>query len=329
MNSLHPLLLDCAWVAGTGPIAEFNAAVTNVLRLGMPSLAVIGRPGVGKTTAAVDLFEMLAADTKVVPWQASAVGIKKDSDMPRFFRTFNRGMVSGGKAPMRLQAASDFESAFASIRLSCQEKQTQRAMLFLDEAQQLEHGTLVLLKDMLGRASDSEIHLLVLLLCDTDISAQVSRLRGRSGAQSLIERFFVSRHHYRGLNLADLIVLMDHVDLAKWPEGGPTFTEHFAPALFRGGWRLREQAEFLWAEFQQQAAGMGLEVAKFEVTPRFAVRAIRFVLSELQRDAGLVRDMGALMAKAVDSSGFAMAQQLSTMALDGPSKPTRGRPRRK
>lgn len=169
MNSLHPLFLDYAWVAGTGPVQEFNAAITTALRIGLPALVVVGPSGAGKTSAAQDLFDALAADTKIVPWRASAIGIKKGSDFPRFFRSFESAPASGKKAIARLAVASDQERAFNEILLSCAELQTQRAMLFIDEAQELTYPLLVILKGQMDMLARKGVHLLVLLLAEPDI----------------------------------------------------------------------------------------------------------------------------------------------------------------
>jgi hypothetical protein len=321
VNSLHPLFLDHAWVAGTGPIEEFNAAVTTALRIGLPSLVVEGPPGVGKTAALRDLFDALALDTKIVPWRASAVDIRTRADTPRFYRSFQRAPGATNRAATRLTVLSDQESTVNSILLSCSEAQTQRVMLFIDEAQQLQYPTLVSLKDTMEQLLARRVHMLVMLLAEPDIKDKVGRLMNEPGGNSLAQRFFASMHHYRGLHPADLTTLMEHVDRARWPEReGPTYTEFFVPKLFRAGWRLQEQAQFLWDEFHRTADGMGLDVTKFELLPRFAVRAIRFALPELQRDVGQAKDLGTLMANAVANSGFADAHRLQPQAVYGPDK---------
>lgn len=315
MNSLHPLFLDHAWVAGTGPIEEFNAAVTTALRIGLPSLVVEGPSGVGKTAALRDLFDALASDTKIVPWRASAVDIKTRADTPRFYRSFQRATGASTRSAARLTVLSDQENVVNSILLSCSEVETQRVMLFIDEAQQLQYPTLVSLKDTMEQLLARRVHMLAMLLAEPDIKNKVGRLMNEPGGNSLAQRFFASTHHYRGLHQADLSTLMDHVDQARWPEReGPTYTEFFIPKLFRTGWRLRDQAPVLWDEFYQTATGLGLDLAKFELLPRFAVRAIRFALPELQRNVNQAKDIRKLMASAVASSGFADAHRLQPQA---------------
>lgn len=314
MSSLHPVFLDHAWVASTGPIDAFNAAVTTALQLSLPSLAISGPPGVGKTTASYDLFDFLAAGKKVVPWRASAVDIKTRRDTPRFYRSFQRAAHAKSQNTMRLPVLSEQENAVNSIVLSCEEVGTQRVVLFIDEAQQLEYETLVSLKDSMERLAFRRLQLLVLLLGEPDIRLKASQLMGQPGGSSLVHRFFASTHEYHGLKAPDLVLLMTHVDHAHWPEnGGPTYTEYFAPKLYRQGWRLSNQAPLLWGDFEIQAGAMGLDASALEVMPRFAVRAIRFILSELNRDASLASDMRVLVARAVSSSGFAQAQEINSI----------------
>lgn len=313
MNSLHPLFLDHAWVASTGPIDAFNTAVTTALKLSLPSLVIAGPPGVGKTTASYDLFDALESGKMVVPWRASAVDIKTRRDTPRFYRSFQRAAHAKRLNTMRLPVVSEQENAVNSIVLSCEEVGTQRVVLFIDEAQQLEYETLVSLKDSMERLAVKRLQLLVLLLGEPDIQLKAGQLMSQPGGSSLVHRFFASMHKYPGLKAPDLVKLMKHVDHAHWPEnGGPTYTEYFAPKLYRQGWRLSNQAPLLWGEFEIQAGAMGLDASKLEVMPRFAVRAIRFILSELQRDASQANDMRSLVARAVSNSGFAQAQKINS-----------------
>jgi hypothetical protein len=314
MNSLHPVFLDHAWVASTGPITAFNTAVTTALQLSLPSLVVAGPPGVGKTTASYDLFDALASENKVVPWRASAVDIKTRRDTPRFYRSFQRAAHARSLNSMRLPVLSEQENAVNSIVLSCEEAKTQRVVLFIDEAQQLEYETLVSLKDTMERLAVRRLQLLVLLLGEPDIRLKAGQLMSQPGGSSLVHRFFASTHEYHGLKAGDLVLLMKHIDHAHWPEnGGPTYTEYFAPKLYRQGWRLYTQAPLLWSEFESQAGGMGLDASALEVMPRFAVRAIRFILSELHREAGQANDMRVLVGRAVSNSGFARAQEVNSI----------------
>ena len=88
MSDLHPLFREHGWTANTGPVRQFNTEVTNALRLGLLSLLVIGPSGAGKTTMAYDLFLAFANGDRVVPWRASAVGIRTVADTPKFYRSF-------------------------------------------------------------------------------------------------------------------------------------------------------------------------------------------------------------------------------------------------
>lgn len=330
MRALHPLFLDHAWVAGIGPIDEFNTAVTNALRLGLPSLVVEGESGVGKTTAAGDLYSALAADNKIVPWRASAVGIKTRADVPRFFRTFQREAPFGLQAPVRLPVLSDQEKVINNILLSCDEAETQRVMLLIDEAQELEYPVLVSLKDGMEQLLSKAVHLFVLLFAEPDIKAKPAQLMARPGGNSLAHRFFATVHHYRGMSARDFAILMEHCDLASWPaNGGPKYTEHFVPQLYREGWRLGKQAPYLWNEFCQQAEQMRLDVSALEVLPRFVVRALRYILTELQRNLHQSEDIPSLMAVAVQKSGFAEAWQLQQAAEERRGKGAGQPPKRR
>lgn len=263
----------------------------------------------------------------IVPWRASAIGIKTRADIPRFYRSFE-GV--NGQSPVRLVVLSEQERALNNIVVSCDEAQSQRVILFIDEAQELEYATLMSLKDTMEKLLAKGIHLLVLLLGEPDISSTAGSLMKHAGGNSLVQRFFVTTHQYRGLRVDDLPMLMQHVDDARWPEnGGPTYTQHFVSTLFRNGWRLADQAPLLWSEFQRQAAAMGLDVASFEVMPRFAVRAIRFILSELQQDPRKASSLPKLMDRAVQSSGLAQAHQVSVTLAKAEADANGGRRRRK
>lgn len=327
MNSLHPLLLDHAWVAGTGPLKELGATMTTALRLGLPSLVVIGPSGVGKTSACNDLFDALAADTKLVPWRASAVGISNQADTPRFYRSFEGPT---GHSPGRLAVLSEQERVLSSIVISCDDAQSQRVVLFIDEAQELVYATLKSLKQLMEQLLAKGIHLLVLLLGEPDLANTSASLMKRAGGGSLVERFFVTTHYLRGLRMEDLSMLMQHVDEARWPEnGGPTYTEHFVPTLYRNGWRLVNQAPLLWGAFQREAAGLGLNVVTFEALPRYAVRALRFILSELQQDLHKASNLPKVMEQAVQSCGLAQSCQLRAALAKAEEEAGKGTRRRK
>jgi hypothetical protein len=328
MNELHPVMTDRAWVASTGPLTDFDTAVTRAIQLGMTSLVVYGPSGIGKTTAAEDLHKLLATDNAVVPWRASCTGIQTKADLPKFFRSFQREAASKTPSRPTFSMLSDEENTANRIMLSCDDLGTRRVVLFIDEAHALERVAWVALKAIVERLIPKGVHPLVLLMAEPEILERpVDLLAGQSG-RSLVTRFFLNKLRYRGLHETDFEILMAHCDVATWPPlVGPTYTEYYTPTLFRSrGWRLADQAPLLWREFQNQARLLHLGPGNQEVAPRFVVNAIRLILSSLQLKPEGHMDMVNLIDAAVAGSSYVddwTYQKLAAAENKDASKPKR------
>lgn len=319
MSDLHPLFKEQGWTANTGPVRAFNTEVTNALRLGLLSLIVIGPSGAGKTTMAHDLFLAFANGDLVVPWRASAVGIRTVADTPKFYRSFEPAGAPRD-ANNRLPVLSDQERVVNSILLSCDERGCQRVALFIDEAQELMHPTLVSLKATTQRLAEKGVQTLVLLIAEPDIVSKPIELMRRPGGGSLVRRFFSNKHFVQGLKQPDLALLLDHMDNATWPaNGGPKYTEYFAPQLFGRGWRLKDQTALLWNEFQRVATAMRVAGDDLQVLPCHAIVAIRHIMKTLQEDASKASAMRDVVQAAVDASGFIETQQNFNASQDSGS----------
>lgn len=332
MSDLHPLFREHGWTANTGPVRQFNTEVTNALRLGLLSLLVIGPSGAGKTIMAYDLFLAFANGDRVVPWRASAVGIRTVADTPKFYRSFEPAGAPR-VANNRLPVLSDQERVVNSILLSCDERRCQQVVLFIDEAQELMHPTLVSLKATVQRLAEKGVQTLALLMAEPDIVNKPVELLRRPGGGSLVRRFFSNRHKVEGLKQDDLGMLLDHMDNASWPaNGGPKYTEYFAPHLFRSGWRLKDQTALLWNEFERVAKAMHVAGEGLQVLPCHAIVAIRHIMKTLQQEekqASAIRD---LVQSAVHACGFIEMQENSKADDESssgkkskPSKAARGR----
>lgn len=121
-----------------------------------------------------------------------------------------------------------------------------------------------------------------LLIAQPDMPLRMHQLQVDS-MHEYIDRFLTNEFRFRGNRQHDVPVFLRHYDTATWPAGsGVTYTQHFAPRLWRAGWRLEHEAAPMWAAFETLAKRLGLNIDELEIGTKFLVSACKASLLALQ-----------------------------------------------
>lgn len=235
MRAEHPLTIPCGPRFDTPPLNEFKKAFTASCMSGETAMTCYGQPGVGKSTALLDIVEKLLDSRKAVVYATEIISVAGD------FAPLARALQTSDGTGLRLASFSTDQAFIRKAQADCDLLGTPRVWIFIDQARHLSPAQLIGLDGTLSALTRVGLAPFVVLFAGSDILAAPAKYRKR-GDSTVIGRFMSRPHRFRGLRRDECQGVLQSIDSTRWPNSGPPYTAHFAPQFWDRGGRLADHA---------------------------------------------------------------------------------------
>jgi type II secretory pathway predicted ATPase ExeA len=283
MKDVHPIELERGFISKTVPLSEFVEELLQCIADLMTSLVVTGVQRNGKTTAMEFIKAQMASNRSCAFFNAMALTVDPRKRAGRdleaaFWRTFLIRTVEDA----RINFESNYKAFLTAIKVACDRLDTRHVVICIDDAQKLTPPMFGYLKQLHEQLLPEGYQPFFLLIAQPDMPLRMHQLQVDS-MHEYIDRFLTNDFRFRGNRRQDLPVFLRHYDTATWPAGsGVSYTQHFAPGLWRAGWRLEDEAGPMWSAFETLAKRLGLNTGELEIGTKFLVSACKASLLALQ-----------------------------------------------
>lgn len=155
------------------------------------------------------------------------------------------GISTNGKNPERRRLVVNlFKSQTEAKEGNC-------VVLLVDEAQCWGEREFTLLRDIGNDLRKMGISLVTIIFGDLNLIAFRDAML-KSGRHDLFGRFLMTLYEFPGISslseLKEFLSGYDDPNIAEYPaNSGISYSEFFAPADYRAGWRLADEADLAWA----------------------------------------------------------------------------------
>ena len=280
----HPLMTEECLFATKG-IEDFCNFVSAIYKSRSPGGSASGIPRVGKSESInyfmryhesfmgkpipVFCFEMWPPEPGVVNTERRFYG--------EMLRSIGYASHEHGSAPLKRQRIVDF------IQESCFGLNDTRALLFVDEAQNLQLSQYLFLIGIFNELRRKRCRLKVILVGQPELSSNIKKLgdkpqiRGRFMSRNIAFSAFVDKED---LNR----VLMSCDTGARFPsENGWFYTEYFLPQAYAAGFRLSTERKLIW-QIMCDTRGASIPGKQGEFTTQIVMDIVSELLLELSED---------------------------------------------
>lgn len=253
-----PLYLQHPFTTGdftvpTPAIRSIYAEVEMAVAQRYKGMAFEGPSCHGKTFASVAIWKQFAADHAEPTFWFTARSPKG--------RTFDRekalwGNLLGsfGYPYNGMSAENRAKTVIQKIRTKCDGAGKDRALLLVDEANELGEDQLVFLKQLRNELLTPTLGLpvsLTIVLFGTEKMKSTCNSLLNDGEAALYSRFFMRYQPFPGVRsapeLCEVLNVLDSAAALEQPLGsGVCTTQFFFPQAWQNGWRMEKEAERLW-----------------------------------------------------------------------------------
>jgi hypothetical protein len=182
-----------------------------------------------------------------------------------------------------------------------------RYLLLVDEGQNWGEPQWTWLRDLANDLAKNHVRLITVTFGQSELRKVRTALISRNRAD-IVGRFLLSTYDFRGLRdvaeLRETLGAFDDCAQLCYPlDTDIAYSEFFMPEAFRGGWRLGDEAEQMWAEFAKMAQRSG-KVAR-DIGMNWIGGAVRnYLFAESTRDGPGYTGSPDIWAAAVLASGY-------------------------
>ena len=250
MRAEHPLTIPCGPRFETAPLNEFKKEFTAACMSGETAMTCYGQPGVGKSTALLDIGEKLLDSKKAVVYATEIISVAGD------FAPLARALQTSDGTGLQLTCFSTDQAFIRKAQADCDLLGTPRVWILIDQARHLSGAQLIGLDGTLSALIRVRLAPFVALFAGSDILAVPAKFKKR-GDSTVISPFMSRTHRFRGLRRDEYQVVLQKIDSTRWPVSGPPYTAHFAPQFWGRGGRLADHAQTFVREFTVLAAKSG------------------------------------------------------------------------
>jgi hypothetical protein len=297
MKQQHPLTFENGARLDTPPLRELSDALTKFAFQGCVCLLVYGMPRTGKSTASMVVAERVESVRAAVVYSTV---IKAETGS---FSTLMQALQLSRGGRLRFPSLRA-ENAFIRQALAdCEELETVRVWILIDEAQYLSYEQMIGLKGTLTEMARSGLAPLCVLFGQPEMLAKPQKFKS-AGDASLVHRFVSHKYRMRGLTREEFGQVLKLYDDSRWPEeGGPTYTEYFAPEHWAKGWRMTNLEPHLKKAFSAVSESKGRSLDDLPVA--YFMEAATSVLQELDEATPDKEKLEKMVRQAVNATGLA------------------------
>ncbi|ARL05057.1 AAA family ATPase [Burkholderia pseudomallei] len=302
----HPLATGNYRIA-TPAIQDFYDLVTRCLRYRIPGALVYGPSRIGKTRA-IEYVRLLLARNfpRISTFHAQCEHKPNHAEGP-FFANLLEAVgypepQTGSNTAKRLRLTHKLREAAARAGSGT-------ILMFCDEAQRYNVNEYEWLRDVHDALDRQQIKLFTFLVGQEELLATKTSLQV-AGKTQIVARLMVEALPFYGIrNADDVATCLLGFDETSYPDGSAwTFTRFYIPEAFDGGYRLVNDAQVLWHEFEAAHHKASLP-AQMEIPMESFVRAVEIVLKESEtRDKAQYSPDPALWAYAVQQCGYVQSR---------------------
>lgn len=303
MYRSHPVLNDRAKFP-TPSIRKVYTVLANELVQHNPGCSFYAYSRFGKTSAIRVLNAMLAQTFPKIPM----LTINAHRHLRFSELTYTEELLEACRHDTKAGKALARRSRFIKYLWSlAHERQSDRIVLFIDEAQNWSESELTYLRDI---SNDLDLEFNIALFSVFFGQPEMEGLRNsllQSNRQDLVGRFMLKQYQFPGItSLNELTYVMrcyDDPAISEYPEGsGISYTESLLTAAYGSGFRLAGQSGHLWKAFREAAGTFKID----QIGMRWVSASIRnFLYDHLAKDKPDFRPLADAWTSAVNTSGFA------------------------
>ncbi|MDP3626986.1 MAG: ATP-binding protein [Hydrogenophaga sp.] len=297
MRVEHPLTRKCGPRFPLPPLREFSINFSNLCYSAEPALTCIGMPDTGKSTAFLFIKEHIIKSKKAAVYHA--VMAQDDGTS----RQLARELVSSEAGLIQFNITSD-EALVRRAQADCDSLGVGRVIILIDEAQLLNKRQLEYLRGVMQKFSALDLGVFFALFAQPEILAIPKTFKERGDA-SLVNRFMSRQHRFRGLRRSEFKVFLECLDSTRWPESGPTYTEHFARSFWAAGGRMLQLDEYFQNSFTALAQKAGRDLD--DIPTKYIASASKYMLDAISRQAPSPVQLPGLVDHAARASGVVTA----------------------
>jgi hypothetical protein len=300
MNPLHPFSVKEGPRFEVPPLLEALQEFQGRLAAGLPGMAVCGPPQTGKSTALAMLLEGKAEAGTAATFHTVLQGTHQDPS------ALVNGLLASTGTRISFYTPQPEQALIKTAQQNCDRLNTPRVILFVDKAEFLNKPQLDMLGFLVEELCHRKLAPFVGLFGRPELRQFEAIFKGKPGASEVVS-LLARPHRMRGLVTDEVATALRFIDETRYPDDGPTYTEHFAPAFWRRGGRLETLAAFV-EEFNRAAERVGRTLEDIPIGYlNSAVHA--FCAGAAAKELSIRGEME-LVQMAVELSGFAEALDL-------------------
>lgn len=254
---MHPVELD-TYVMPTNSLEAFVNVCVNWINSNLVGALVPGLQRIGKSHA-VDYFV-----ANYHKWLGNSVGVVSAEVLPH--KQISEGVFWGDlltsmKRPTKKRTPEERRQLFVGRLVEAGSRsEKKKVVVFLDEAQLLDD---MLYQLLIGVHNEMwrlyRIKCVWILVGQPELKTIISTYIAE-GKRQIVGRFMTDIYEYQPLTgIADFRAAVECYDLhLHHPDGGPSFTAHFAHEPWAAGYRLVSDADMIFVRIGQARADNGL-----------------------------------------------------------------------
>lgn len=230
-----PLPEGAIW---TPEIERLGQKVALWARLDLPGAMVKGKNRVGKSAAGEYLLDTLSSlmgyPVDVLLWEIE----ENCADSPHGF--VQGRMIESGYSAINHRNVEILKNRFFTfIKQRCEEKNTRRLIVIIDEAQNIKRPHFGYLVEYFNRITKLGLKPFFLLIGQPELSDTVNWQGVDGRDMQIVGRFRVNQYHFRGIALGDLKEVLREFD-RPGPEGPPPSLTAYLPEAYANGWCIAD-----------------------------------------------------------------------------------------